>query len=83
MKNKLVLLTLVCILLVNVSSAQVGINKTLSYPSILDIQKNNNGSYYINSIRQLLNLDDSIKKTNRNFYFQILCIQYSLVGAFK
>ena len=65
MKNKLVLSTLVCILLVNVCSAQVGINKTLIFPPFLNIQ-NNNGSYYINSVRYLLKMGDSLKSVDKN-----------------
>ena len=82
MKTKIVLITIVCILLVNLCFAQVGINKTVSYRHFLNIQKNN-GSYYINSVRYLLKMGDSLKSVDKNMYYQSLCTQYSYVGAFK
>ncbi|MFA7361329.1 MAG: hypothetical protein WC139_09860 [Candidatus Kapaibacterium sp.] len=83
MKRKFVLIALVSILLGNVGFAQIGINKSVGVPPLFNFQKSNNGSYYINSIRYLLNVNDSLKNTNRSFYFQMSCTQYSFVGAFK
>jgi len=80
---KFVLLTLVSFLFANIGFAQIGINKSVGVTSLFNFPKSNNGSYYINSIRYLLNVDDSLKNTNRGFYFQMLCTQYSFVGAFK
>jgi len=83
MKRNFVLITLVCVFLVNVSYSQIGINKSVGGLSLFNFPKSNNGSYYINSIRYLLNVDDSLKRIDKNNYYQSLCTQYSFVGAFK
>jgi len=83
MVKKIAILSLVCTLFINVCSAQVGINKSVHTISAFNFPKNNNGSYYINSIRYLHNADDSSKNLNRGLYYQLLCTQYSYVGAFR
>lgn len=83
MKWEFALIALLSILLGNVSFAQIGINKSVGSTPIFYFPESNNGSYYINSIRYLISVNDSLKRVDRNMYYQTLCMQYSFVGAFK
>ncbi|MDD5361816.1 MAG: hypothetical protein PHN88_06760 [Ignavibacteria bacterium] len=83
MKYKSALTILILCLIFSDTFSQVGIEKTISIPDFDNFPEKNNSSYYINSIRFLLNLNDSLKSVSKIIYYPALCAQYSYVGAFK
>jgi hypothetical protein len=83
MKYKSALTILILCLIFSDTFSQVGIEKTISIPDFDNFPEKNNSSYYINSIRFLLNLNDSLKSVSKIIYYPALCAQYSYVGACK